>query len=306
MEMDLEYIKLVPISYYKRLKQNGETEKARCFMEFAIDTQINKQDGKTRILSSGTKTYTNSIGYYCQSWGQYERGKCIKKKSKHTVTRWINEFAEMLEKYSSGWDLVNWMNKKNLPANNYVEKPMEREWNGNGTEKKLINPTISSFEKNNKTAMERQRNKDLNIYDDDGDAKKIRREFENLYFIYRAYNGSYTGSKADGLNQYAKIRGELLANGISYKTLVMAIHLYFLDKKIARKNGISKFFANNIYSDYIEKRVKIKIKDEWIYGIYFNEEFISDTGKKYTLTLNGFAEYCSRGDVVILNLKEVV
>lgn len=301
--MTIGYIKL-PEQYYHELLSQGKGEKARCLLQFMMDTESNKKIGRKRkikINDKWTETYQNSVGYYTESWGHHDRGKCIKPKSKGSVALWLKEFSHQLNKYNNGWDLINMANGQ-TPVNNPIKKPTERLLNGNCTVEPLLNPTVSEFKKTDCSPTERQLNEYKTLNDDDNNVRerlKKEREFDNLYFIFRNYNGSYTGNKSKGLLAY-------MQKDLDYKAISSSIHLYFLDSNVKKKCGIEKYFLNEVYQDYISKRISVYIEelDRWIDGSYLNEEFIADEGKKFIMTSNGFANWCIKGKVKILDLKD--
>lgn len=65
---------VVPIAYMEALQSTGNREKARCFIEYAIDLD------RGRI---------GSYGFYSKSWV----------KSKETTYRWVGEFKNEIEKF---------------------------------------------------------------------------------------------------------------------------------------------------------------------------------------------------------------
>lgn len=277
----------MPTDYADSLKRNGESEKFKAFLEYFYDLQ------KCAIED----TAPNSIRYYGKSWGTWERGKSVKPKSPSLVDRWITEFSLEIEKYYASWSLVNSQNTARI-KNSSAKKHKEQQKNNKSTGKSSSSSEIKGFEKNKRTAKEHQKNKEVNINDDD---RELLRDFEKLWFVYRAFNGSYTGNKEDGLNAYRNMNDYL-----PYKEMEKAIKLYMLDNNIGKKCGIEKFFKNNVYADYTTKRVSVFFEGDWINGSYLNEIFKTDEGKEMVLSQEGFTKMFSEEKVRLLDLNERV
>lgn len=278
--MDLNYIN-IPTDYVTRLHQDGEREKARAFMEYFFDMQ-NEQ--------------ANSVRFYGKSWGSWERGNSLKPKSNSVVTNWIEEFTDEIDRFYAAWSLKN-MQFNARVKNSSAPKQKERQKNAKRTPKTPTKPTKKQSCEPKRTLKERQKNEDYNIYDDD---RAIAREFENLFFIYRAFNGNYTGKKADGLEAYSKVQ-----NDVEYEDMIRCIKLYLSDSSVEKKNGIAKFFDDAIYLTYSTKRVSIFVDGEWLDGMYGDEKFITDTGEEMILSSDGFARFFADGKLKLLDVEDV-
>lgn len=284
--MNIHYIHM-PTDYADELLRNGEAEKFHAFLGYAYDLQKSALEG----------TDPHSIRYYAKRWGQWHRRKSVKPKSNSLVVKWVNEFEEEIEKHYASLSLINARNATRVK--NSAKKPKERSKNAQRTLKEPTNTDIKASQKNERTQKERQKNKEYNINDDD---KRLRREFENLFFVYRTFNGSYTGNKQDALNAYREI-----SDSITYEEMQTSIKLYMMDDKVIKKVGMKKFFQNNVYLDYMTKRVSVLISGEWIDGSYLNERFISSvTGEEMIMSSEGFAKFYAEGKVKLLDLDERV
>lgn len=284
--MNIHYIQ-IPTDYADKLLKNGEAEKFHAFLGYFYDLQKNALEGRD----------ANSIRYYGKRWGTWVRGKSTKPKSNSLVVNWLEEFDYEIERYYTAWSLVNSRNTARV-KNSSIEKPKERSKNAKRTPKEPLNTDIESFEKSERTPKEHRKNKEVNINDDD---KTLLRDFENLFFVYRAFNGSYTGNKNDGLQAYKQ-----LENILPYLEMEKAIKLYFQDNKISKHCGIGKFFSNNVFLDYTTKRVSVLIDANWIDGSYIGESFVTDAGEKMVLSAEGFARMFAKDEVRLLDLEERV
>jgi len=284
--MNIHYIQM-PTNYADSLKRNGESEKFKAFLEYFYDLQKCAME----------KRESNSIRYYAKSWGTWERGKSVKPKSNSLVDRWITEFTLEIDRYYASWSLVNSQNAARV-KNSSVAKQKERLKNGERTPKGSLNAENREFQEPKRTLKEEVKNKEVNLNDDD---RVLRREFEKLWFVYRAFNGSYTGNKEEGLKAFKEMDGSL-----PYKEIEKAIKLYMVDAKVSKKCGIEKFFKNNVYLDYTTKRVSVFYEGRWINGSYLAESFVADDGTEMILSAEGFAKMFAKDEVKLLDLDERV
>ncbi len=270
--MRLHY-KIYPTEYIEELMQVGKRMKARCFMEYWHDVQ-------TRHI--------NSIGFYAKSWGTSE-----KPLSKGTVHKWIMEFAGEINRFNNSHYLTDKghndtvLEQKNTASDSSAKKQSERQVNGKRTNERQQTPTAPSVDKTEETASERQVNKELNINDDDkGDASLKKRLFGDLYMIYRL-NTKFAGTKEEAYAEYMKLN-----SSISHKELVTAIILYLHDYSVSKKYNLTNFLKNEIYLNYMDKRIKVLVDGEWITGSYDSEREIltADSGTPYQLTPVRLAE----------------
>ena len=284
--MNIHYIQM-PTDYADSLKRNGESEKFKAFLEYFYDLQ------KCALESREP----NSIRYYGKSWGTWERGKSVKPKSNSLVDRWITEFTLEIDRYYASWSLVNGQNTARV-KNSSVKKGKEHRKNAERTPKESLESETKGFIETKRTLKEEVKNKEVNLNDDD---MTLRKEFENLWFVYRAFNGSYTGNKEDGLNAY-----KALSSSLPYKEIEKAIKLYMMDSSVSKKCGMEKFFKNNVYLDYTTKRVSVFYQGEWINGSYLGESFVADDGTEMILSAEGFAKMFADDKVKLLDLDERV
>ena len=277
----------MPTDYADSLKRNGESEKFKAFLEYFYDLQKCAMEERE----------PNSIRYYAKSWGTWERGKSVKPKSNSLVDRWITEFTLEIDRYFASWSLVNSQNAARV-KNSSVAKQKERLKNGERTPKDSLKAENRELQEPKRTLKEEVKNKEVNLNDDD---RVLRREFEKLWFVYRAFNGSYTGNKEEGLKAFKEMDSSL-----PYKEIEKAIKLYMVDAKVSKKCGIEKFFKNNVYLDYTTKRVSVFYEGRWINGSYLAESFVADDGTEMILSAEGFAKMFAKDKVKLLDLDERV
>jgi len=240
-----------PIDYINRLMGQGKRMKARCFMEYQHDVQMDA---------------VNAISFYGVSWGAKD-----KPISKGTVHKWVGEFNEQLELHHSA---------RMLHATQHyssVKKQSERKVNGSRTEKPSQSTTTPTVYKTERTQSERKVNEVNIIYDED---RRLRQEIDNLYFIYRA-NTKNAGKKDEALEEYKLVR-----ECATHKNFTIAIMFYLHDYKIERKYNLKNFLKHQIFLNYIPSKIKVLIDNQWVEGVYDQDkgEFISDSGEKRQLT----------------------
>ena len=219
------------------------------------------------------------------------------------TSKWVNEFRIQIDKFNTSWSLINDLNEARINHKNRAgQKMKEHSKNSERIEKISLNTNIMGIKKNERIVKEQRKKQEYNIYDDDSDVQKIEEEYKRLFFIYRIFNGSYTGSKSDGLEAYKR-----LENRPKYKEMEKAIKLYFADKRVIKKCGIANFFKNNIYMDYTTKKVSIFIDGSWIDGSYLasEEKFITYYGEEMILSIEGFSDFFANDRVKLLDFKEV-
>jgi hypothetical protein len=258
--MNIHY-KNYPTDYIDALQSQGKRHKARCFWEYYNDVQ-NRE--------------VNSIGFYAKSWGS------DKPMSKGSVHKWVIEFRDEIQKFYDAHSLVNQQHYSS------VKKQSERQVNGKRTEKRQQTQATPSFEKNMRTASERQVNKALNIYDNNN----AHAMFQSFYFIYRQFN-KYAGNRNDAYESYKNI------DDVSFKSLDVAAILYLKDQSVEKKVGAKRFIDDKIYLNYIDMKIEVLIEDTWTSGVYDTEKevFVSDGGEEYSFKASRFAEKLSECEV---------
>ena len=257
--------RLIPTDYIEELQAKGKRLKARCFMEYFLDVQMDA---------------VNSFGFYAKSWGG------DRPMSKGTVHKWIKEFADEIDKFWSYHQL------KNQQHYSSVKKQSERQVNAERTNAIERTPVKRSVSEEQETPSERRVNKALNINDDDSADRIKRRYLDDLYTIYRRFT-KYAGSKEDAWNIY---RLSTLPN---HKQLTRSIVLYLSDRSVERKYNLANFLRNEIYLNYIEKRMRVMVDGEWITGVYDDERqvFTDGDGREYRLTPTRLAEKLADGEL---------
>lgn len=253
-----------PIDYINLLMGQGKRMKARCFMEYQHDVQMEA---------------VNSIGFYSVSWGTKE-----KPMSKGTVHKWIKEFNEQLELHHAARMLHATQHYS------YVKNKSERKVNGSGTRKQPQSTETRGLKKMERTASERQVNE---VYIIDDDDRRLRREVDDLYFIYRL-NTKNAGKKEEAFEEYKKVH-----NFATHKDFSTAIVFYLHDSSIERKYNLKNFLKHQIFLNYIPKKIKVLISEQWVEGVYDKErgEFTSQSGEKWQLTTQVLTAKVQKGEL---------
>ncbi len=259
----IPYITLkIPREYIYNLERSNKN-KYHAFNEWLI---------KNEEVSFGLLNKMPSISFFAKSWGMWERDKCIKPKSTQTVRNWIKEFEMEMEKFDANWALDRWQRsararKKSEKSvkNSSVKKPTAQRLHTDCTDKPSSNNYIVGIEESGLHTDCTPTAPIINIYDDDG-GKKILREFEELFFVYRAFNAKYAGKKLEALEAYKEWRKTHPV--FSLDELKRAIKLYMHDNEIVKKNGFKSFFLNELYFSYVDKRVFYKHGNTWIKSIW--------------------------------------
>ena len=272
--MRLNY-RIYPIDYVQELQEKGKRFKARCFMEYWHDVQMDE---------------INSVGFYAKSWG---RDKPL---SKGTVHKWIKEFGSEIDRFNSAHFLNGREHTKATLRDSSAENRSERKVNASETFDTSKQPKERELPETERTASERRVNQDNNIYD--YDTRMRAREIDDLYSIYRL-NTKNAGKKLEALEVY---RGLDLPRGISYKDIQRSVILYLNDPEIlADEDGrkivysLANFLRNEIYLNYIPHRLRIDLGDRVVVGEYDrqSETLRGDDGVEYRLSTSRLAELLS-------------
>ena len=269
MSIRMNY-KMYPIDYIEELKQKGVKgrRKAMAFMAYFHDLQMGE---------------VNSIRFYAKYWNV----------SHTAVMNWLKEFREEIDRFYSYWTI------KNNTHYNSVKNQTLHQVDNNFTAQTTINKANNECQK---TVTLHQVDKEFNIYDDDnGDIssqnlRKDKREFDEVFFIYRA-NTKFAGKKDEAFEEYMKIKDK-----VSLKELLRAIVLYLRDPSVEKRYNLKNFLKNEVFYSYLPKRMKIKIDGEWIVGTYKDDVsvFEGDNGFKGVLTADRLAELFNKGDLEFL------
>ncbi len=277
--------KLYPVDYITELQQKGKREKARCFLEYFNDFQLDQ---------------VNSIGFYGKSWGTKD-----KPKSKGTVFSWVDEFKREIEMFFNYWTLKNEQhhssvtNKSERQVND-IKSESERQ----NTQQSTIVKAIIKDELNDiKSESERQVNQGLNSLNnnninaesndsaDKSSSNKKHQYSKSFEIIWNLYNKK-TSNKNRAYSIYKKrwIKDDL-------ELIKKAIEKY---KVITNYEYIKDFdgFLNGVIDSYIPVRVWIKDKNENIHHGYFYDyenEFVSDDNKKLPIESSKVSEYIEDG-----------
>ena len=97
---------------------------------------------------------------------------------------------------------------------------------------------------------------------------------------YRAFNAKYAGKRSEALEAYRAFRES--GKQVSVEELKRAIAFYMEDEEVEKKNGFKSFIENELYYEYIDKNIQLKMDNgEWIDGrwSYVEEIFYTKTNK---------------------------
>ncbi len=260
--MNIHY-KNYPTDYVDRLQNQGKRHKARCFWEYYNDVQ-NKA--------------VNSFSFYAKSWGYKGNG---------TVTDWVKEFRDEIQKF---YDAHILMNNEHYSS---VKKQSGRQPDDKRTKKTQQEPTVSGVDKTERTATGQQPEQVLNI---DNNNTRVRGLYDGFYFLYRQFN-KYAGNKLDGVDSFVNV------SDVDHKRLSVASMFYLKDDTVDKKVGVKKFLDNSIYLNYMEMYLSVAVDGEWLDGVYDTERevfttFITKT--EYKLTANKIADKLAKSEILFL------
>jgi len=254
-----------PIDYIEELKRQGikGRRKAMAFMMYHHDVQMEE---------------VNSIRFYAEMW----------QIPKSTAMDWIKVFRDEIDRFHDYWILKNQTHYKN------VRKKTGHNSDNNRTNKTINKEVVKEF----RPKTELSSDKEFNIYDDNKELssqnlRKDKREFDEVFFIYRA-NTKFAGKKDEAFEEYMKIKDK-----VSLKELLRAIVLYLRDPSVEKRYNLKNFLKNEVFYSYLPKRMKIKIDGEWIVGTYKDDisVFEGDNGFEGVLTADRLAELFNQGDL---------
>lgn len=178
-----------------------------------------------------------------------------------------------MDRFDASWALYRWRNSSEIRKdgiksieNNSVKKQSTQLVHSEYPVKGLQNNDFSGVSKNGVLSEYSASTPSKNIYDDDGDEKIFRREFEDLFFTFRAFNAKYAGKKLEAFEAYKLWRTK--NTFLSIREIKNAIKMYMLDGEVQKKNGFKSFFLNELYFPYIDKRLKYRSGDNWIDSIW--------------------------------------
>jgi len=279
----------VPRKYMQELQLQNKS-KYHAFMEWIITNEE---------LEFGILDEMHSLDFFAKSWGHWEYNKCIKPKSTKTVRNWLKEFEDEMEKFDSGWALRRWQRSARV-RNNSVKKQSTPKVHPKYSEKGALNPTKSDFEKTKYTQSTPKVHQDNNIYDDDNADFLIEKEFEDLFFTYRAFNAKYAGKKMEALEAYRAWRK--VHSDISVEDLKKAIRLYMADSEIKKKNGFRSFIMNELYFEYMPCKIKFNLNGVWVDSVWKPDEILyrlEDMSPIGTLNKERFKQHIVDGNILL-------
>lgn len=240
----------MPSDYIYELQQKGKRKKARAFMEYFMDMQSDA---------------VNSISFYCKSWDVSSKG---------SVHKWIQEFVLEIEAHYAFWSL------KNARHHTSVKNKSERKVNGSRTKNSPRSTENRDLQKNEETQSERQVNQVFNIYNNNKAANPQKdKNFLDLRFVYNI-NSKFVDKIEESYAEFVKIKD------IDIDLLKLAAMHYLHDPQTEnRRFKLNNFLKNQVYLNYMPKKMRIKIDGVWHTGVY-NQDDKSFTTDKWRRTLS--------------------
>jgi len=222
----------------------------------------------------------NSFGFYSVSWDV----------SKSTAHEWIKEFMNEIELFLSHWDIRNKQHYK------YAQNQTERQPNKTNGNKAQNSGVF-------KEPSELQPNEALNLYNNNNTREQFfwnDKEFNDLFFIYGA-NTKYKGKKEEAYEVFKHI-------DVDINMLKLSAMKYLHDPETEGKRyNLTNFLKNQIYLSYMPKMIRIKLKGEWISGVYNDKtkQFIPDDNKFVgSLSSERLVDMYQKGELEFINPNE--
>lgn len=256
--MNIHY-KNYPTDYIDSLQNQGKRHKARCFWEYQNDVQ---------------NQAVNSISFYAKSWGY---------KGKGTISDWVREFKDEIQKYYDAQSLVNQQHYSS------VINQSGRQADGKRTAKRQQTTNTPNNNKTNRTASGRQADQALNI-NNNNNTRMRKRLAEDFFTVYRLNNGKYTGARAEALEEYMSV------DDIDHHQLLLALWAYRDSGE--QMVGAAKFLRDRVYLNYIKIPMSVLVDDVWLNGKYDSksEKFIT-ADQEYRMPASRMTEKIGNGEL---------
>ena len=271
--MRMNYINMnMPTDYIEELLRQGVDGgiKANAFMRYFFDKEIG--------------THKNSLRFYAETWNV----------SKSTVGRWIKEFRDEIEKFDAYWYLQN-QNKNQTQYNNTKKRVGQMghlAWD-------TLTPSNSQDLGKCTNDVEHLEHvpwdKYLNSIEEE-EGIDFFKELELIFSTYANYSNRL-GEEAHRIAAYRQIR-----TLVELEDLLKAINKYFNDGTIQNFYSLPKFLKNRIFLVYIDRRIKVRSGDSWLFGRYVasSKTIEYDDGRRQRVADDVFVSWLSRGDIVYL------
>lgn len=259
-----------PTQYPLELCASGKRDKARAFLEYCLD------------LDSDAK---NTGTFYAKGWNV----------STKTVSYWIRDFKEAIEKYHQYWLEKNTQNANRIYTNS--SKPGKQQGNTKVINLPNESTNIVGFEQNegnvkvtlgkssinNKqyTSSSEEQNTPKKTHVNDG-------LFNTRFADLRMSTNKFLGSKEKSYEAYLRVENmfDIRVIAYSYKQYFKT----FQNTDEEQTVGLAKFIDNDMHLSYLPKRIKLLANDVELVGVFKDEIFICDDGKNYELTTTRFLE----------------
>ena len=258
-----------PTKYADTLRNKGQRSKARAFWEYHYDMEVGEH---------------NAVRFYSTSWGV----------AISTAHAWIEDFKSEIDKYHAGW----WL--KNQQHYSSVKNQPERSEHFNPNEPNSDTPLkIEECESIPERCEQSDPNEALNLYDDNNRAGLQYwndPKFNDLFFIY-AQNTKFVGKKEDAFNIYKSVDVD-----VSLLTLAAVQYLHDPDT-LSKRFNLTNFLKNQTYLSYMPKKLKIKIEDRWVEGVYDEKKMLFTSGDGFhgSLTPERLVERFKSGELVFVH-----
>lgn len=264
--------KMYPIDYILELQQKGKREKARCFLEYFNDVQLDN---------------INSISFYGKSWGTVDKAK-----SKGTVFKWIGEFKREIEMFFNYWML------KNKQHYSSVTNQSEQKVNGETNQSERNNATTTPMNKGilnsevnyTKDESERKVNQGINTINNNINAESNDSSNKNTSNKKHSYSNTFEiiwnlyNKKSSNKNRSFSIYKKRWI-GHDIELIKKAIDKY---KHNTNPEYYKDFdgFLNGVIDSYVPKKAWVVDANKTKHiGLFydFENKFISNTNKPLTI-----------------------
>jgi len=270
--------KMYPTDYVNELFKNGKRDKAKCFLEYFHDMQMDE---------------VNAISFYSKSWG---------KKGNGTASKWIEEFKNEIESFYNYWSLKNTTHHSSVikKSGRKVDELKSESGRNNIQVDTTVNEFLEVGVDEIKSESGRKVEQDINI--------------EYINNINAESNDSATEKYSNNKNTYSdkfEIIWNLYDKKTSNKNRAYSIykkrHFQKLDIEIL-KGAIEKYkektnitfvkdfdgFLNGLIDSYLPKKCWLVDRQDRRYeGLFFDcdNKFVTDGGKSVVIDSNNIAEY---------------
>lgn len=199
----------------------------------------------------------NSVRFYAKSWD-------VSSSTSHT---WIDEFNKEIDLFLSHWHI------RNKQHYSYAKNSTEHLANETNTYKAQNIGNVGH-------SAEQQPNKALNLYDEDKQRGWVfDKDFNDLFFVY-SRNTKHAGKKENAYLEFINIK-------IDIGLLKLSAVKYLRDRSVTNKYNLANFLKNEIYINYMPKRIKLIVDGVERVGVY------DENTKLFTSEMDSFVGHMS-------------